>query len=275
MARLDPKELHVEHVCSLSLPRQLSREFLESTNNTLPEAIYPEIRVLTADKATRNRTLYPEASLRGKPAQGSGLISFVRPYAVPIIRDHNTGGGMCSETSSEVYGRIYRSAQLIKDVEASYIKAVPKITHPEAIEHILTGRWLTVSLGSRAESVKCSICLQELTEEFCDHEKGHFYEVGEDKAKQKVEALWVIGPIYAKEVSFVVSPSDEEAGILNRDLQLEESHRPTGGISRLLVANRKGAYDLLSGVRLTESTLPSELLAPTTRANFHFLGWGR
>jgi hypothetical protein len=273
MAHLDPQQLHVEHVCTMAVPRRLSQEFLESHNQALPESIFPDLRVLTADRATRNKTFYPEASLRGSTAKGSGLISFVRPYAVPIIRDHNTGGGMFGGESSEVYGRVFKPASFVKDLGEGYIRAIPKITHPEAIEAVLTGRWLTVSLGSRCESVKCSICQQELTEEFCDHEKGKLYEVGEGKKAKKEPALWVIGPIYAKEISFVITPSDERAGVLNPDTSLKES-AGSGSLARMLVGNRHGAFDLMTGVRLQESALPQELLPTSQRANFYFRGWG-
>jgi hypothetical protein len=265
-------ETFKEHVCTVELPRRFSTEFLESQGNDLPQVIYPEIRVLTADKATRNKTFYPEASLRGRPKDGTGLISFIRPYPVPIIQDHNTGGGMCGGPSSEVYGRVHRSPSFIKDLGEGYIRAIPAITDADAIEKILTQRWLTVSLGSRVENVTCNICQTELTETECEHVRGKVYEVGEGKEKRKVEALWVLGPIRAKEISFVVTPSDEQAGVLTPNIEMKESF-DSGRLSRLLVGNQHGVYDLLRGTRIQETAVPLGLQVPSVQRNFFFKGW--
>jgi hypothetical protein len=243
----------VEHVAEISVSTQLAKRFLEAHDQKLPPVIYPELRVLTADKKTKNRTYYPESSLRGDADRGTGLISFTRPYPIPVIRDHLTGGSSLfgPAESSEIYGRVFKPAQYLRLGNEGFIRALPSITHPEAIEGVLTGRWLTVSLGSQAQSVKCSVCSTELTKEGCDHERGDFYPVEGEGEK---ECYWIIGDIVAKEISFVISPSDDQAGVLNPNLT---ESRKQNHISRILVGNANGRIiDLATGNRLEECYNP-------------------
>jgi hypothetical protein len=237
----------VEQVWSAQIPEAITRQYLEARDQELPKVIYPDIRVLTANKRTHNRTFYPESSLRGDPELGTGLISFNRPYPVPVIRDHLDAPSLMGFTS-EVYGRIYHPAQIHGDGSERYLRAMPTITHQDAIEAVLTGRWMTVSLGSQCESVSCSICGQELTDGGCDHQKGQMYEVNGEQQ----EMLWVIGPIRAKELSFVISPSDDQAGVITPNLK--ESFGGNRAIPRILVGDDKGIFDLATGARVAESS---------------------
>jgi hypothetical protein len=228
----------------------------------MPSVIFPEIRVITADKITQNKTFYAAESLR------KGLGSFVRPYPIPVIKDHDTSD------NSNVYGRIAKKPQLISEGNVSYIRAIATITHQEAIEAVMSGRWLTVSLGSRTESVHCSICETELTKEWCEHIRGEQYDVG----KKKQMAYWKIGPITAKEVSFVINPSDNEAGVTNANTQTEAARGGrqecgAGAVTRVIVGNEKGLFDLVTGSLIRESAfLPSQ--SPAAQCgNFQFLGF--
>lgn len=237
----------VERVGGLVAPRRMAESYLDANDYKLPRVIYPELRVITADKATHNKTFYPEASLRGDPEQGTGLISFTRPYGVPIIRDHNMGGGLFGGEASDVYGRVFHPAQFHRMGNEGFVRAMPTISHPEAVEAVLTGRWLTVSLGSRTESVHCSICKTNLTEEECEHQRGSWYDTEEGRK----EALLVIGPIRAKEISFVLEPSDNQAGVLTPNVK--ESASFPNSVSRILVGDERGVFDLATGARIAES----------------------
>ena len=281
MPRFDSKQTLQEHICTVPLPRELATRFLQESAQQLPAQIHPELRVITADVPTRNRTLYPKESLRGSAKQGTGLISFISPYPVPLIRDHRTGAGTFGcEEASPVYGRVWKAPEFVENVNEGYVRAVPVVTHPEAVEGILTQAWLTVSLGSRTESVQCTVCGQELTEDYCDHEKGKFYTV----EKQKVQAFWRVGPIKAQEISFVVTPADVYAGVLTPNLAESskqgrlvgwgpaEAKRGAGALSRLLVPKGDQVYDLLTGKRVTESC--PHLLPPPAKVGFLFHGWG-
>jgi hypothetical protein len=253
MQKLNRSHLFRESLGALAIPQEAAVRYLKERDQALPRVIYPEIKVIRADTPTQNKTFYPEASLKGVEEDGTGLISFIRPYPIPIIKDHNTGGGLFGGESSNVYGRVEQKAQFHKVDGIGYIRAMPTITDPEAIEGILTRRWLTTSLGSRTDSVTCSICGAELTEDECDHERGQMYEV--DEAMK--EALLVIGPIKSKEISFVLTPSDEQAGVMsvNRSESAQKPRRPAlypNIPSRILVGDEKGIWDLATGARVEE-----------------------
>lgn len=246
----------IERVWTAELPKTLTDNYLEERGFQLPKAIFPDIRVLTANKGTQNDTFYPEESLKGDPERNTGLISFNRPYPVPILRDHLDTPSAQGGHSSDVYGRIYHPAQIHADKGEKYLRCMATITHPEAVEAILTGRWLTVSLGSKTDSVTCSICKGELTEGLCEHQKGKMYEIDDKPDKQK--ALWIIGPIRAREVSFVVSPSDDQAAVITPNLK-ESASNFNKSIPRLLVGDDKGVFDLATGVKVAESDVFSRV----------------
>ena len=260
-----------EHICSFALPSRLTQRWLKESDDALPDVIYPQVRIITADKVTQNCTLYPAESLR------KGLPSFVRPYAVPFIQDHNTSGGLFGGESSEVFGRISKAPTLVTEGKSTYVQGIFRITHPGAIRAIMTGEWLTVSLGSRCETVSCSICGQDLTDAWCDHMRGEKYKVG----KKEQTAAWVIGPIRAKEVSAVITPSDDEAGIQiadtksQRESALRGSGRQecgVGAVDRMVIGKEGHLFDLVSGARLQESFSLPETAQPRC-GNFHFLGF--
>lgn len=270
MAALDKSQIWKEHICSFRLAPKVVGELQEAHGDNLPSAIFPQVRIITANKITKNKTFYPESSLRGNLSEGTGLASFMRPYPIPFILDHNThgspfgGGG-----SSPVFGRIAEMPRFVSEGGVGYVQGIFRITHPKAVRAILAGEWMTVSLGSRTESVQCSICMKELTNELCDHEKGGIYK--DDDDGQEREAFWIIGPISAKETSAVVVPSDDEAGVQNPNLY--DPQESLGGVERIISTGRTGVWDLMSGAQLAESYTPRYYSLPAQRRNFSFRGY--
>lgn len=197
-----------EDVGSFHISSTRRNNVLKESNDNLPESINVTLRVLTANKVTRNFTYYPLESLRGRPSKGTGLHSYVRPYPVPILVNHDTYG--------EVYGRVYQKPELAKianniDGVVTYVSATAVITNPKAIAEIMSGRWYTVSNGARASAVNCSICNIDLTSEYCDHERGKYYKVDNNLELAYV----VVGPLVNEEISFVTVPSDTESGVIS------------------------------------------------------------
>lgn len=252
----------VEHVCTFRLPDQRVHQLRESAmGDDLPSVIYPDIRVLTANKITRNKTYYSEASLRGNPQEGTGLVSFNRPYPIPVIKDHDMS------TVDNTYGRIIRPVEFVSNGHEGYVRAIATITNPVAIRAVLSGEFMTVSLGSITHSVECSVCSQELTEELCEHDKGQTYEV----AGRQMLCFWKIGEIQARELSFVLAPSDTDAGVLSPNLE-ESCRESAGNLNRLVGATRRGTFDLLNGACLSEHYLPQSPYV-AQRGNFRFRGF--
>lgn len=198
-----------EDVGNFNFDTILRTNLLREGQDNLPDSLHVTLRVLTANKITKNKTFYPLDSLRGRPSKGTGLQSYVHPYPVPVLANHDKYG--------EVYGRVYHKPQIARTSDTktgviSYVEAMATITNPKAIEELMSGRWYTVSNGASAQSVTCSICKTDLTLEYCEHIRGKYYKV-EDEDKP-VMAYLIIGPLVNEEISFVTVPSDNEAGVI-------------------------------------------------------------
>jgi len=217
------------------------RKIKESSLAETPEVIFTEIRAITANWITRNNTFYPKKELVGKAEEGTGAISFYYPYPVPVLKDHASAGGFFGGEVSPPFGRVY-NAQFVNEHRSGggWVKAIAAITDKDAIEKILTGRWLTVSIGSSVDSVTCSICKRDLVKEgLCDHYKGQTYD-GD-------LCHWILGGIRMDEISFVNVPSDVNAGVVNPTLPESEA--------RVLLGGSKGEFLLDMA---TESKIPVE-----------------
>lgn len=166
--------------------------------------LMPKIEAIHAG-TTANYTRYSEMSLRGVMENHSGVHSWTYPYPKPMLKNHDTW--------EEPLGRI-TSAQFVTDslTGKSAIVVIPTITDPEAIEKILDGRYLTVSIGGETDSAICSICGQDIINDgWCEHNKGQKYEV---KGKGLQTCTWEIGELWFHELSFVNVPADENAQVV-------------------------------------------------------------
>lgn len=203
--------------------------------------IYSSIRAISSDRLTKNFTLYPEASLIGRKDKENptGFSSFVHPYGKPIIREHHISGGPTFlggfDMPERPMGRVVVASYVRHDekkngpktapkkkyvpgwVEGSgYINAVAAITDPDAIENVLGGIYLTVSIGSEVRDVWESISGTNIAkarrngEELPPYERGQMYE-------GKL-SYWKLGPIVGQEISFVNQPADDTAGVLDSDI---------------------------------------------------------
>lgn len=217
----------IETVTFVSPDSSVTSKLEEALSGDYPEVLYPEIRAITADKVTKNKTYYPVAFLQGDPKENTGVTSWLYPYPKPIIKDHQTGGGFFGGSGSDIYGRVKYASLVNKSIKnPAYVSVVPEITDPQAIQNILTGRFLTVSIGIEAMAVRCSICRTNIAETECDHIKGQMYNV---KGKEKL-CYWEIGPLQFEELSFVTVPSDDEAMVINTDIGgVNESFNIYGG----------------------------------------------
>lgn len=221
------------YVPRLPVAHRTYERLLEGVEMDIP-MIFPRIHALRADIVTRNRTRYPFETLQGSPRTSksipypTGIHSAIRPYGIPLIRDHNTGGGLFGGEASETYGRVIDAFM----VENAYQGAkaagmIAAVAHPHAIRQILGGSWLTVSMGSRTQEVFCSICDANLIEKPCDHDFDD-------------EAFHVV--IGAKgfafhEMSIVNVPSDPGAQIIETDTD-------PSGIKGYGARSKEHIYDL-------------------------------
>lgn len=221
-----------------------------------PAVIYPQIHVLSADKATRNKTRYPTEAHKGSRAQRTGQHSFTRPYPIPLIRDHQSAPSECGGEASPIYGR-FIDAKLVKNIETGegHVAGLAEVPHPEAIFEIMSGLWLTGSLGSNVHLAQCSTCGEAFSSPgaMADHlhQRGSYYRTqkpirgsgsstnsqsqsatGESqeyvqcdsKDKGALECLTDVMSYSAREYSRVVVPSDDESVINVPDTNFSASH---------------------------------------------------
>jgi len=84
------------------------------------------------------------------------------------------------------------------------------ITEPEAIEKVLRGEYLTVSVGFKTDSAICSVCHTDwAVDDRCEHRLGRRYE---DKL-----AFLIAGRLEYEEVSWVNFPADPFARVKSKE----------------------------------------------------------
>jgi hypothetical protein len=182
--------------------------FTEAKDDSKKLVLRPRIEAIHAGR-TRNNNIYPSERLRGDrsykdPVSGkfvpSGVYSFTMPYPKPMVTDHEP-------TADNTTGRI-TNAQFIKDsiTGKDMIVIIPEITSPDAIEKVLDGRYMTVSVGATTDSARCNICGKDIINEgWCEHDKGQEYD--------GVIAGWIVGNLWFDECSWVAVPADTDARV--------------------------------------------------------------
>lgn len=207
---IDPKKIHESTIVQPKLSDKQLKAFAEGATEVKGgRYILPRIEAIHAG-STRNHTRYMEDKLKGDPIARSGVYSWFHPYPKPVIYNH--------DINTEATGRIY-SAAFLKETKANRpgILVVPKITEEKAIQSVLDGRLLTVSIGATTDSAVCTICGTDIIEEgWCGHEKGELYDGH--------MCEWIIGEVLFDELSWVNVPADSDAMVVDAgSVQLAES----------------------------------------------------
>lgn len=148
------------------------------------------------------------------------LQSWVEPYPKPIILNH--------DLNSEPIGRVM-AARMDKETDgSSFVRLQIAITDPVAIEKVMDRRYLTGSVGGRANKAICSISGQDLAAEgeggrpiIPKYRRGQVY-------KGKL-AYVDMQDISFKEYSFVNQPADSKSGIrakkaVDGEIKVEDSN---------------------------------------------------
>lgn len=163
-----------------------------------PDSLMVEIEGIHAyPYATRNYTRYMPKCLK------NSVLSWTKPYRRPLIKHHN-------EKNGEIIGRVcdalYKSSKTLSGTPALLFTTT--IPTEEAKRDVKNGNLETVSIGVIAHDVRCSICGQQLASGVkCEHERGVAYD-GET-------CYWDIHSMEAKELSYVIVPSDVFAKNIN------------------------------------------------------------
>lgn len=151
---------------------------------------------------TKNKTFYPGTTLE------ASIGSWTDPHPKPVLKNH--------DTYTEPLGRIvhaeYGNSILTSSTTA---KLKLEISDQDAIEKVLDGRYLTLSVGGSANSVVCSVCAKDMVKEgFCGHYRGRTYD--------GKEAHWIIKQYTGDEISFVNMPADVFSQVIAAELHTDE-----------------------------------------------------
>ncbi len=176
----------------------------ESEHAAKPQGTFTaKIEAIHGDTPTRNYTRYMTSSFK------KAIPTWTSPYCVPNIMYHNDYDG---ETVGRIIEAEQGDSQKLPGAQALFLtSAIPEWKDQRKVEN---GLYSTVSIGVSATDVRCSICGAQLSEgEYCDHVRGYTYK--NEETGKKETCYWDVYEWEAKEISFVIVPSDKYAGIVS------------------------------------------------------------
>lgn len=125
--------------------------------------------------------------------------TWIKPFPKPVLVHHNDESDPIGRVIDSKFDFINTNR---KNKPKSHILLTLRITDKNAIEKIIDGRYMTVSVGSRPTSAICNICDNDIAKDGpCSHKRGNEYD-------GKV-CYWTINLKEYTEVSFVNKPADE------------------------------------------------------------------
>lgn len=237
------------------------KNFKESEHTAKPDGFFTAcIEAIHGDTPTRNYTRYMTSSFK------KAIPTWTSPYPVPNIMYHNDYNG-------EVVGRIIEAKQgdskRLPGAQALILtSAIPEWKDKEKVQN---GLYSTVSIGVSATDVRCSICGAQLSEgDFCEHQRGYTYK--NEETGKKETCYWDVYEWEAKEISFVIVPSDKYAGIVSYsynyasdDESTTETEKPKGTPpARKWRMSGSEDNDASNTNKMTESQNSDSLLPPPT-----------
>lgn len=211
---LDPSKLDEQVTVKPRIMTESAEAFKEATTQNGTKYLLPRIEAIHAG-TTRNYTRYPSDKLKGDPILKSGVYSWLHPYAKPVIYNHDVNTSASGRIQAATFSEMTSAGR-------PGIIVVPKITEASAIEGILGGRLLTVSIGATTDSAICSICGTDIINEgFCGHMKGESFD--------GTTAEWIVGNVYFDELSWVNVPADQNAMVVSQgDISTAEAFGDNG-----------------------------------------------
>ena len=223
-------------ITPVDVPAANKQFFVDSIYTANSAPLMVKIAATHAGIITRNNGFYMPDKMR------TGALSFVQNYGKPVLLHHNSYDGdpvgrikhaSYMDTSTglakkDSYLKDFMDPHVHFDTKLSlvdrliedgllddpsyegvgYIELIASITDSEAKEKILDNRYMTVSIGAETDAAVCSICKTDWTDsgEMCEHVPGHEYD-----GKQ---AFIIAGNLFYDEVSFVSTPADPHAKVI-------------------------------------------------------------
>jgi hypothetical protein len=165
------------------------KEGLDTGNVIASDSVMVDIEGIHVGP-TRNFTWYTEEALK------SSIPTWTKPYQRPLILHHN-------EKDGKIIGRVLAANYTDMNTRSKTGALVFTCNVPDddGKRGVRDGRLKTVSIGVIAHDVRCSICGHVISEYGeCEHERGMEYDGN--------VCYWMIHKMEAKELSYVIVPSD-------------------------------------------------------------------
>jgi hypothetical protein len=204
---------------TLFLPEVQSLDRFQESEFKQSHGLIVEVAAIHAG-VTANYNYYSDVELE------RSLESWLSPYPKPIIINH--------DINSDPIGRIVGAKMDQEPNGSPFVRLQAAITDPIAVERVMDKRYLTGSVGGKAEEAVCSVCGVDWALPTrrsgapCAHSRGESY-------KGKV-AMLEMRNISFKEYSFVNVPADSNStirvvsnSILESELEAD-SYKPTSGM---------------------------------------------
>lgn len=188
------------------------------------------------------------------------LPTWVQPYPKPILKNH--------DMESDSMGRVMAARMDQEDDGLPFIRLQVGITGQEAIERCLDERYLTGSVGGKADSAKCSICEVDWAkptnkpfEMPCKHQRGKIYN-GKLAHLNLADLSWV-------EYSFVNIPADKKSSF--RNIKINGSTEDTSSEEGWVKAVSFYSIDMNkeSIMKFSESEEPVDMLTQMKKKEAH------
>ena len=207
----------VENV-TLFIPETNSFDMFQENDFSESHGLIVEVAAIHSG-VTANYNFYGENELE------KSLDSWITPYPKPIIINH--------DVNSDPIGRVIGAKMDREPNGIAFVRLQAAITDPVAIQRVMDKRYLTGSVGGKAEEAVCSVCGVDWAAPMkrsgapCSHSRGESY-------KGKV-AMLEMRNIGFKEYSFVNVPADSNSTIRLvssnvQESQEADSYKPTSGM---------------------------------------------
>lgn len=212
-----------------------------ASDNMSPDSIMVDIEGIHVGP-TRNYTWYTEQALQGS------VPTWTKPYLRPLIMHHN-------EKDGKIIGRIKFVTYTDKNTRSGTgaLLFTANVPDKDGKEQIQDGRLKTVSIGAIVHDCRCSICGHNIAEDGpCEHERGQKYD---DKT-----CYWMIYSMEAKELSYVIVPSDVYAHNIRvynpskADMNMAANYENKG----VLNVSEAAKIDPITGLPVTEGQVIEE-----------------
>ncbi len=200
---------------------QVSNIIYDERNKETGMSLLSEAAVTYAGIVNANMGYYKPEKLQ------ASVDTWVKPYNKPVLTHHDKS----KDPIGRVMGSIWKPTvptfvpkvqNSVYDTDYTYrglghIQNLLSINDADAVNKVLDGRYLTLSVSGDNDEMTCSICQQEwLNDGKCSHKFGRYYE--DERSGSEKLAYWTAGDFLWDEVSFVNEPAMPFAQILTKEV---------------------------------------------------------